>query len=96
MLQQPETPLKAATGTTDTRRGMDNQQDAIHALAKNVALRQLSIVAKGESDLVVDKITEDARLAGATEQEVWDALTHFADSPSSSAHHSRALRLSAS
>ena len=60
---RPETPPKVATGTAGTERVMDTQH-AIDAQAKNLALRQLSTVAKGELDVVVDKMTEGARLAG--------------------------------
>jgi hypothetical protein len=66
---------------------MDTQH-AIDAQAKNLALRQLSTVAKGELDVVVDKMTEGARLAGATEQEIWDALTHSPTRPAQGGHTS--------
>jgi hypothetical protein len=55
---------------------MDNRQGAIHAQAKNVALTRLSMVATGELDVAAARRTEQARWAGATEQEIFDALVY--------------------
>ena len=58
-----------------------DKQHAIHAQARNLALRQLGTAAPDEEDVVMDNITEGARLAGATEQEIWECADTFAASP---------------
>jgi hypothetical protein len=43
--------------------------------AKNAALRQLKTASKEMLAALVDTLGDAARQAGATEQEIWDAIT---------------------
>jgi len=51
------------------------EPEPIHPDAKDAALRQLKTASKDMLAALVDKLGDDARQAGATEQEIWDAIT---------------------
>ena len=43
--------------------------------AKDAALRQLTTASEAMLSALADQLCGDARRAGATEQEIWDAIT---------------------
>jgi hypothetical protein len=51
------------------------ESDPTNTEAKDAALRQLKTASKEILTALVDKLGDDAREAGATEQEIWDAIT---------------------
>jgi hypothetical protein len=51
------------------------ESEPINAEAKDAALRQLKTASKEVLSALADKLGDDARRAGATEQEIWDAIT---------------------
>jgi hypothetical protein len=51
------------------------ESEPIDAEAKDAALRQLKTASKEILSALADKLGDDARRAGATEQEIWDAIT---------------------
>ena len=54
---------------------MESDAAPIDPEAKDVALRQLKTASREILAALVEKLGDDARRAGATEQEIWDAIT---------------------
>jgi hypothetical protein len=54
---------------------MGSAPEPIDTETKDAALRQLKTASKEILAVLADRLTEDARQAGATEQEIWDAIT---------------------
>ena len=54
---------------------MGPETEPVNTEAKDAALRQLKSASKEILAALVDQLGNDARRAGATEQEIWDAIT---------------------
>jgi hypothetical protein len=54
---------------------METDAEAIDSEAKDASLRQLKTASREILGALVEKLGDDARRAGATEQEIWDAIT---------------------
>jgi len=54
---------------------MESEPEPLDTPAKDAALRQLKTASKEILSALVDRLGDDARKAGATEQEIWDAIT---------------------
>jgi len=54
---------------------MQADAEATGSEAKDAALRQLKTASREILAALAEKLGDDARRAGATEQEIWDAIT---------------------
>ncbi len=61
--------------TTGTLTRIGSEPEPIDTETKDAALRQLKTASKEMLAALADGLIEDARRAGATEQEIWDAIT---------------------
>ena len=54
---------------------MGSEPEPVDTEAKDAALRQLKTASEERLPTLAGKLSDDARRAGATEQEIWDATT---------------------